>query len=392
MLTDAIDILFVALLVYSTITWMRAARAHVALIGIGILGCVYLVARQLGLGLTAWLFQGFFAAFLILIVVLFHTELRHAFERLGLWGMRRNVALRSAPGAVDKLVAAATQLASQHRGALIVLAGRDPLERHLGGGVPLEGILSEPLLLSLFDPHSLGHDGAVVVEGERVRRFGVHLPLSEDHEQLKMRGTRHAAALGLSELTDALCMVVSEETGRISVAVDGVLRPLEGSAALAGLLRRFLDDRFGPSEPTTNFWRKLRGDWKSCLAAAVASGVLWLLVIPGSEVAEESIDVPVVVTNLPPGFLLERVDPPEAEALLSGLRRDFFWIDPDAVRVEVDALLVQLGRRTFRIAPEMVVHPPGLSVKSVQPDKVRIYVREENEPPTEPRAGEPGEP
>ena len=383
MIGDVIDVALVAVLVYLAIVWMREARAHLALAGIGILGCVYFAARQLGLGLTAWIFQGFFAAFLILIVVLFHTELRQAFERLALLGMRRDRGVRSAPGVIEKLVGVAAQLAQKRRGALIVLPGRDPLERHLQGGILLGGDVSEPLLLSLFDPHSPGHDGAVVIAGERVERFAVHLPLSTAHEQLEMRGTRHAAALGLSENADALCIVVSEETGSISTAVDGVLRQLESPAALAGVVRRFLMDRFGPTTQTRmDLMRGFRADWRTAVASVGAAAVLWLVVIPGSELAEETLEVPVVVTNLPEGYTLDRVEPPQVEAVLTGLRRDFFWVDRADLRVEIDALLVQLGRRTFRVSPELVLHPAGLTVKSVAPEKLRLHVSTRSDEPS----------
>src|SRR5262245_61437702 len=184
------------MLAYAAIDWLRRARADLALVGIGILGIIYLLARQLGLGLTAWIFQGFFAVFLILIVVLFQADLRQGFERIALWGLRRNRSALPAADSNAQLVSAVAKLAATRRGALIVLPGRDPVERHLQGGIGLDGRLSEPLLLSLFDPHSPGHDGAVLVDRDLVRRFAVHLPLSADRSQLGMLGTRHAAALG----------------------------------------------------------------------------------------------------------------------------------------------------------------------------------------------------
>jgi len=374
-LADLFDIALVALLVYWAFAFMRGAGAHLALAGIGMFGCVYLGAEQLGLGLTTWILQGFFAAFLILIVVLFQAELRHAFERIAVWSMRRTRTASSAPAVAEKLVGAITQLTSQKRGALIVIPGRDPLDRHLQGGIVLGGRLSEPLLLSIFDPHSAGHDGAIILDGEQVTRFAVHLPLSADHSQLRMRGTRHAAALGLAEQSDALVIVVSEERGRVSVAREGLLRELASPAALAGEVRNFLSDRFGSREQREPGWRRLRRDWKAVAGSIAASAALWLVVIPGSEQAERELAIPVVVTNLPDGYTLERVDPPQVSALVSGLRRDFFWLDPMAIRLEIDGFIAKLGRRTFPISSDLVTHPMGFSVQTVQPEKVRIYVK-----------------
>ena len=111
------------------------------------------------------------------------------------------------------------------------------------GGIELEGKISEPLLKSLFDPHSPGHDGAVIVGNERISRFAAHLPLSKDFKQLAHVGTRHSAALGLAELSDALCIAVSEERGTISVARDGRLRQVNNLQELGSLLQ-FLHENY----------------------------------------------------------------------------------------------------------------------------------------------------
>lgn len=136
-----------------------------------ILGGIYLIARYLDLQMTAWVFQGFFAVLVIVIVVIFQEELRRLFEYIAVWsrigGRRRSLRATSA----DILVRTVADLARDRIGALIVIRGKDPIERHISGGIPLNGVLSEPLLESIFDPHSPAHDGAVLVENNRVTRF-----------------------------------------------------------------------------------------------------------------------------------------------------------------------------------------------------------------------------
>ena len=169
-LTDIIDVVFVAVLLYTAIVWAKRTRAAFVVRGILILGAVYLLARELDLQLTAWIFQGFFAIFLIIIVVIFQEELRQIFERIAMWSLTsRSGALRS--GSVDVLVRTVADMAKDRIGAIIVIRGNDPLERHIMGGIALDGKLSEPLLKSLFDPHSQGHDGAAIVDGDRVTMF-----------------------------------------------------------------------------------------------------------------------------------------------------------------------------------------------------------------------------
>lgn len=189
--------------------------------------------------LTAWFFRGLFLASVVVLLLAFQDDLKRFFERLAVWGLGRQ---SGSPGdsTVESVVRTSLALANVRHGALIVLPGREPLDRHLEGGVPLDGTVSDLLLLSLFDPHSPGHDGAIVVDTERVRRFGVHLPLSADFAELGSRGTRHAAALGLTEQCDALVVVVSEERGVVSVAEGGSLSEVESPDALRARIARFV--------------------------------------------------------------------------------------------------------------------------------------------------------
>jgi len=373
---DALDVALVAILVYAVIVWMRQARAGLAFVGIVILGGVYVVARSIGMQLTAWLFQGFFAIFVVILVVIFQEELRRLFERIAVLGLRRHRAGPPTGGAADALARSVVELARGRIGALLVLPGSDPLERHLEGGVDLDGLVSEPLLFSLFDVHSPGHDGAVLLDDGRVRRFSVQLPLSRDFSQLAARGTRHAAGLGLAERTDALCLVVSEERGTISAARDGVLRELATFEDVRSELDAFHRDK-APA-PERRRARVLRGLRQRLPEKAVALGLalaMWLVFVPGSQTAEQTVQIPVVVENLPSGYELDKVEPPTVEVTLSGPRRQFFVMDRGALAAKVDGILVELGRRSFELSDQSVRHPKGLTLVDVVPRRVKISVK-----------------
>ena len=221
--TDLVDIAVVALLLWGLVVWTR--RARMALLGLAFLGVFYhLIAQQFKLQLTTWILQGFFAALVVVVVVVFQDDLRRLFEQIARLSLRRK-APRPDPSSLGTLTRGLYQLAAKRRGALVVLPGREPIERHfLQHGVPLDAEISEELLDSLFDPGSAGHDGALVMQNNRIKEFGVHLPLSENRDELKGAGTRHAAALGLAERSDALCLVVSEERGTIGIASAGATR------------------------------------------------------------------------------------------------------------------------------------------------------------------------
>jgi uncharacterized protein (TIGR00159 family) len=386
-LLDVVDIGVVAVLAWLGLRLVRRTRARPALLGLATLGAIYLAARQLGLGLTAAIFQAFFAVLVLILVVVFQDDLRRIFEQVGAWVSRRR-GEEPTGGPNDVLVRSAEQLAAARTGALIVVPGREPIDRHLEGGVELDGRLSQPLLLSLFDASSPGHDGAVVLVNDRITYFAVHLPLSTDREQLAGVGTRHAAALGLSERTDAMCIVVSEERGTISLAVGGRLRLIERPRALAIELRRH--QRPVPLRTSGNGWREPRFR-DAVLAIGIAAG-LWVVQVPGSVVTEVEVDAPVIVEKLPAELRLEGVEPQGVRVRLAGRRRDLVLARSGSVEVRVDALLARLGRRTFQITPELVEHPEGLEVTSIRPERVKISigpaesaaVAEESAPPSEP--------
>ena len=371
-LADALDILLVTTFVYSAIALVRRTRARLVAGGILVLIALFIAAQALDLRLTTWLLQGFFAAFLIMLVVIFQEELRQMFERLALWGLRRGGAATPSFGTAEVLVGAVADLARARTGALIVLVGAQPVDRHLHGGIELGGRLSEPLLKSIFDPGSPGHDGAVVIRQDTVERFAAQLPLSTDFQQLRGTGTRHSAALGLAERTDALCLVVSEERGVISVARGGQLRALEGPSELEAVLQAFLSELSPPAGGRGFLAALVRENWVEKIAALLLVIGLWYLYVPGSRPATRGFPVAVKVVNLPSGYVLDRVEPIQVMAYFSGQRRAFYLFDPGRIDVTVDASLAKYGRRTFTISEDQIPHPPDLTVEDVEPEQIRI--------------------
>jgi uncharacterized protein (TIGR00159 family) len=381
---DLIDIAVVAALLWLAIRLMRRTRARAALAGLALLGGIYVLAQWLGLDLTAALFRGFFAVVVLLLVIIFQEDLRRYFEQLGaMLSPSGREPPRSSDGG-DVLVRTVNRLATLRTGALLVVPGREPIDRLLEGGIPLGGSVSEPLLLSLFDASSPGHDGAVVLRDGRVERFAAHLPLSNDHNQLGAGGTRHAAALGLAERCDALCIVVSEERGTLSVARDGRLRQLSRPEDL-------LTELYAHSVPRADSNGQARREprWLEPALAVAAAAVLWMLLVPGSTLVTTTLSAPVVVENLPAELRIETIEPAEVEVSLSGRRRDLLFLSAGDVSVRVDAFLAKLGRRTFELDPDRVTRPAGADVARLEPDRVRIAVAAA---PPEAAAPEPGVP
>jgi len=371
-LTDVIDVLLVTALVSAALVWIRRTQAFLVATGIGILIAVYVLAQAVGLQLVAWIFQGFFAIFVIVIVVIFQEELRQLFERVAVRALGRRGTVVLGPDPSGVLTACLADFARDRVGILIVLPGRQPISRHVQGGLELDGKLTIPLLKSIFDHHSPGHDGAVIVERGRIARFAVHLPLSKDLEQLGGVGTRHAAALGLAELTDALCLVVSEERGTISVAQAGRLTPLPSAQALGPVLAAFFAAQAPAARRGRAWTEQLRRHWVERLVSLLLVLGLWYLLVPGARPKDETFEVPVAVVNVPAGYRLEAVEPAAVAVTLAGIERDFYLLDERAIDVTVDAGIAAEGRRTFTIDPQAIRRPQGLVVAGVEPTKVKI--------------------
>lgn len=277
---DMMDMAVVALLIYALLVWFKKTRTAFVVQGLLVLIGVYAMARVMEMYMTTLIFQGFFAIFVIAIVVIFQEELRSIFERIAVWSISRPRP-PSGPQEPDILARVLSDLARDKVGALIVMRGRDPLDRHLEGGWDLHGELSEALIGSIFDSHSLGHDGAMIIEDGRIAKFGVHLPLSKDFGKITHMGLRHTAALGLCERTDALCLVVSQERGQISVGRRAQLTPIEDLQELHRILKDFLME-IAPRTPKQGFMAFFTHNTREKGLALGVSALLWWFFVGNS--------------------------------------------------------------------------------------------------------------
>ena len=378
-INEIADILLVAALIYTAIVWLRRTRAAFVVRGMLILGAGYLIVRFLDLEMTAWIFQAFFAAFVVVIIVIFQEELRQMFEHIAVWRFTRQPVEPELSIIANVLARALGDLARDRIGALVVLAGKDPLDRHVIGGIPLDGQLSVPLLRSIFDPHSPGHDGAVLMENGRVKRFAAHLPLSKDLAQTANVGTRHSAALGLAELGDALCLVVSEERGTISIAHNGRLSKVESPQELALSIENFFG-RIFPATEKIHFGKQLvRRNWVAKAMSVCLAIALWYLFILGSKVVEVNYQVPITVQHIPAHSKIEAIDPPRVNVTFSATRRSFYFLNKNRIRVEVDVGLAEVGRRTFSISEQDIRFPQDLTLRDFAPKSFKISVKTSTE-------------
>jgi len=233
---DVLDILLVAFIIYELLRFVRGTHAVQIAVGVLVLALLYWVSTLFNLQTVNWLLRNFLPVLMFGIIVIFQSEIRKALAHLGRTPFVGTTAKRQKAGVIDEVVLAATTLSSQRTGAIVVLEREIGLRSYIETGINLDAELTYDLLVNVFHPATPLHDGAVIVQGNRVAAAACFLPLTVNPELSRTLGSRHRAAIGLSEDTDAVAVVVSEETGAISVVEAGqIKRGLDGPA-----LRRVL--------------------------------------------------------------------------------------------------------------------------------------------------------
>jgi uncharacterized protein (TIGR00159 family) len=226
-LRDTLDIALIAFGIYWMLLLIRGTRAAQMVLGLLILVLLWLMSEQLELAATNFILDNFLSAIVLLVIVIFQADIRRALSRVGRGVF--SAAPRESAHAIEEIVRACQALAQRRVGALIVIEQEIALEEYMELGTRLDADLTRDLLVSLFLPYSPLHDGAVIIRGGRVAAAGCILPLALRASIPTTLGTRHRAAAGVAEETDALAIVVSEETGRISlVAGSEIIEDLDG--------------------------------------------------------------------------------------------------------------------------------------------------------------------
>jgi uncharacterized protein (TIGR00159 family) len=364
---DAIDIVLITVLLYSLLVWFKARATRGIFVGSTVLALIYIVARAFDLYLTTLVFHAGFAVLLVILVILFQEDLRRFLERLASIGKREPRRQGSHPDEqVNKVVEAVFHLAAQKIGALIVCKGREPVERHLDGGIVVGGRCSSPLLYSIFDTSSPGHDGAVLLDRGQIEQFAAHLPISTNRRMIGGRGTRHSAALGISERSDAIAIAVSEERGAVSVAEAGELAEITTPTELTDRLVAFYEQRF-PSQVETS-WKKLitRHAPLKLLALALAC-LAWFVLAYQPSIIQRTFVVPIEYRDLCKQLVLDEYVPTEARITVSGSERAFRFFEPSKTTVSINMGHLRAGPFEYPISDKNLRLPASLQLYRIEP-------------------------
>lgn len=246
---DLLDILVVAFVIHQLISIIRGTRSVQMVAGLGVLSVVYFLAKILDLSALMWLMQTFLSSILLIVIIVFQQDIRRALTQVGKTPFQKTMDV--AEKDLDEIIRSIFYLSKRRIGALIVIERETGLQEFVESGFDLDAKLSKELLISIFMPVSPLHDGGAIIQKGRIQTAGCILPLTENPYINKRYGTRHRAAIGISEETDAVVLVVSEETQEVSIVRHGALTTVADEISLSNSLRAI----FLPKEGTSQSWK-----------------------------------------------------------------------------------------------------------------------------------------
>ena len=374
---DLLDILFLTVVAYHLFIWFQGTKAFKALIGLLVLGAVFTIARAGGLFLTTWVFQFLWQILVILLVVLFQSEIRQVLEKvnpLQRLGFRKQ---KKSEEWVVEFAKGVFALAGEKTGALIIIERAERVQEYMTEGQKLESAPTPEVLKSIFQKESPLHDGAILISQGEITEVACYLPLTPAEGLPKEWGTRHRAAIGLSERCDAWVVVVSEERGEVSMAREGQMIPVENPQGFYQLIQEALTAS-GPGDKT---WKEkirhfLLSHWRAKLVTLCLVSLLWLI-LAGQQDFEVTLRVPLRIKELPSRVKIVGPLNTNIQVTLRGLRRDASILDKENVVAEVDLSKAQPGKMDFAITRNEIGLPDDrVQVVNIDPSRVVFTFKE----------------
>ena len=261
-----------------------------------------------------------------------------------------------------------THFSENKIGGLVVIQGRESVERFVRGGILLKGLVSGPLLQSIFDNHSPGHDGGVLILNGILDKFAVHLPLSRNAQGMGRLGTRHSAALGLSEKCDALILVVSEESGTISLGKNGKLTTVKSKTALSEAIR----DHLKRLAPIPIYKGVFRIPWLRLSTSLALSFSLWITLVRPTNLVQRTMEVPIFYRNLPKLWEAKAPDPSKVKITLMGPEGVILPLGITDVAGTIDLGRVREGQQGIALSDLNFNLPYRIRVMNIEPREIAM--------------------
>jgi diadenylate cyclase len=378
---SVVDFVVLAPSIYLLLRWSRDARALRVTIGILALEAGALVAGRFDLVITVWVLHAAAVGAGVVLIVLFQPELRHALSMLEV-ALKRSDRRSVLSQALEVVSTAAFSLAGAGRGALLVLTRHDSVNELLQGGVPLGGHVSPEILEAVFRKVSPVHDGATIVEGDRITRVGALLPLSHSEKLPRKWGTRHRAGMGLAERSDAVVVVASEERGDVTLMRDGAFRRVDSAADMLNELKTLFTSQ--DKVLSTEYFRR-----SELLLQGVAI-VLAVIIVAATPLVAGTVvrmrTVPIEVTNLARDLRIQDQSAVVAQVQLRGNSRTLDSIEGTSVTARADVQSLSEGVHDVGLEIPRAL-PHGVTVEAILPARITLRLRVVKESGMNPKPG-----
>ncbi|MEW6673795.1 MAG: diadenylate cyclase [Thermodesulfobacteriota bacterium] len=367
---DVVDITINSYILFRLYILLRGTNAFRILLGFAFLWFFQMTAESMGLIITSWAIQGITAVAAIILIVVFRNEIRSVLQvkniKSILWGFSH----KTTPTPVEAIVESAFELARKKIGALLVFPGREDITELVQNGLPWKGLISKEMILSIFWHDNPVHDGAVIITGDRVAEVGAILPLTHRTDIPSHYGTRHRAALGLAEISDALIILVSEEKGAVLVAEGSHMTTVTRREKLESILLEHVGATTPSIQPPQN--EKLKLSIAALISFLLVTGI-WYSFSRGLETLI-SLETPIDYMNRDPEMEILDTSVNTVNLNISGSGPLIKSIRPDQVMVRIDLKNAAIGNNTFTITKENISLPPGVYLKSVKPSTIEVVL------------------
>ena len=369
---DVVDISVNSYILFRFYVLFRGTNVFRVLIGMTVLWFLQRIAVSLGLIVTSWVVQGIVAVGAIIIIVVFRNEIRRVLQAKSLKSILWGLSIKTPTTPTEIIAETVFQMADRKCGALIVFPGKEDLSGVVAGGTPWRGLITREMIASIFWPDNPVHDGAAIVQGDQITVVGAILPLSEREDMPSHYGTRHRAALGLAEASDALVIVVSEERGDVLIAKGNRLREIKQKQTL----EKNIQEHLGVAAVDQGAARRegLEIASAAMLSILFITGI-WFSVSRGQDTLV-SLDIPVDYVNRAAGTEIVNTSAKSVSLVLSGSGALVKSVTPDQVGVRLDLSKATVGRNTFTITSDDITLPPGIVLREVTPSEIEVLIDE----------------
>jgi uncharacterized protein (TIGR00159 family) len=367
---DALDILILTFVFYRLYLWLRKKKALRMVVAILSLPLFYILAQWIDLPLSVWGLQNLWTVIIIVLVVIFQQEIREVLGNINLPSFFLGRSERLTSKAIDKIVEVAFQMADRKMGGLIVLQRGDDLDELIREKTLLDAEISDDILISIYHSQSPLHDGAVIIQGGRIRYAGVLLPLSKSTSLPKEWGTRHRAGVGITEVSDGECIIISEERGEVLLASKGKVEKKNRKEDLKESLADLTPT--GDTKDKEKAWpKKIFEDIPRKVLFLLLVCLLWIFVI-GIRQGEVSLNIPIEYYSIPQNLAIAGEPPKELNIRLKGSQRLLSSLKTDYVRVQVNLSNAHSGINQISLSETMITTRPGITIANFYPRNIRL--------------------